>query len=86
MIALTEHPDAVSCDAHALSDAARDEVTAAAQTLPETGVRVHVFDDLGKRVTPDAVFRNNRFSTHPGGHVAIYPMYSPNRRRERRGV
>ncbi len=80
--------DAAACharDAHALSDAARDEVTAAAQTLSETGVRVHVFDDLGERGTPDAVFPNNWFSTHPGGHVALYPMYSPNRRRERRG-
>lgn len=80
--------DAAACgahDAHALSDAARDEVTAAAQTLSETGVRVHVFDDLGERGTPDAVFPNNWFSTHPGGHVALYPMCSPNRRRERRG-
>ncbi|CAN0627952.1 Amidinotransferase [Burkholderia multivorans] len=80
--------DTAACgmlDAHALSDAARDEVTAAARTLSETGVRVHVFDDLGERGTPDAVFPNNWFSTHPGGHVALYPMYSPNRRRERRG-
>ena len=26
----------------------------------------------------------NWFSTHPGGHVAIYPMFAPNRRLERR--
>ena len=30
------------------------------------------------------MFPNNWFSTHPGGHVAIYPMFAPNRRRERR--
>ena len=34
--------------------------------------------------TPDSVFPNNWFSTHSGGHVAVYPMYSPNRRAERR--
>ncbi|WP_179404530.1 citrulline utilization hydrolase CtlX [Burkholderia guangdongensis] len=71
--------------ARTLSAAARDEVSTAAQTLTEAGVRVHVFDDHGERETPDSVFPNNWFSTHPGGHVALYPMYSPSRRRERRG-
>ncbi len=72
-------------DAHArVSAAARDEVTAAAQRLADAGVRAHVFDDHGERDTPDSVFPNNWFSTHPGGHVALYPMTSPNRRRERR--
>ncbi|BCZ83625.1 amidinotransferase [Paraburkholderia terrae] len=71
-------------DAHALADAARDEVTAAAQRLSDAGVRVHLFDDSGDNSTPDSVFPNNWFSTHPGGHVALYPMYSRNRRRERR--
>ncbi len=64
--------------------AAFDEATQAAATLAQLGVRVHLFDDDGSRDTPDAVFPNNWFSTHPGGHVAIYPMHSPNRRRERR--
>jgi len=45
---------------------------------------VHVFNDFGEKETPDSVFPNNWFSTHNGGHVAIYPMYSPSRRRERR--
>jgi hypothetical protein len=30
------------------------------------------------------VFPNNWFSTHTGGRIAVYPMYSPNRRSERR--
>lgn len=60
------------------------EVTAAAACLQDAGVRVHLFEDTGERNTPDAVFPNNWFSTHPGGHVAIYPMYAENRRRERR--
>ncbi|MHB9836429.1 citrulline utilization hydrolase CtlX [Paraburkholderia terrae] len=71
-------------DACALADTARDEVTAAAQRLSDAGVRVHLFDDPGDNGTPDSVFPNNWFSTHPGGHVALYPMYSRNRRRERR--
>ncbi|KVZ77142.1 citrulline utilization hydrolase CtlX [Burkholderia ubonensis] len=71
-------------DARAVSAAARDEVGAAAQRLADAGVRAHVFDDHGEHDTPDSVFPNNWFSTHPGGHVALYPMTCPNRRRERR--
>jgi len=67
-----------------IARAAYDEVTAAAARLEAEGVRVHVFEDRGERETPDSVFPNNWFSTHPGGHVALYPMYSPSRRRERR--
>ncbi|WP_323119737.1 citrulline utilization hydrolase CtlX [Burkholderia alba] len=76
---------AATGDAPALSAAARDEVSAAAQALSAAGVRTHVFDDHGERDTPDSVFPNNWFSTHPGGHVALYPMYGESRRRERRG-
>jgi hypothetical protein len=61
-----------------------EEVTLAAQTLEQAGVKVHLFEDDGQRGTPDSVFPNNWFSTHAGGHIAVYPMYSPNRRRERR--
>jgi hypothetical protein len=65
--------------------AAHAEVTAAAARLEQAGLDVHLFEDHGERDTPDSVFPNNWFSTHSGGHVALYPMYSPNRRRERRG-
>lgn len=75
---------APSTAALALASAAHQEVTEAAQRLEREGVRVHLFEDLGDNDTPDSVFPNNWFSTHPGGHVAIYPMYSPSRRRERR--
>ena len=67
-----------------LAAAALDETTQAAATLQPHGVRVHLFDDEGSHDTPDSVFPNNWLSTHPGGHVALYPMHSPNRRRERR--
>ncbi|MFC5522598.1 citrulline utilization hydrolase CtlX [Polaromonas jejuensis] len=71
-------------EAQAVAEAAYREVTAAVERLQAEGVRVHLFEDLGERDTPDSVFPNNWFSTHPGGHVAIYSMYSPSRRRERR--
>jgi hypothetical protein len=64
------------------ADAER-EVTTAAETLRAVGVDVHLFDD-DETTRPDSVFPNNWFSTHSGGHVAIYPMYSPSRRTERR--
>ena len=75
---------ATASSATAIAELARAEVTAAAATLEAAGVKVHVFDDFGEQQTPDSVFPNNWFSTHSGGHVAIYPMYSANRRRERR--
>ena len=66
-----------------LALAAYAEITEAADTLRRHGVNVHLFDSTGTD-TPDAVFPNNWFSTHAGGHVAIYPMKAVNRRRERR--
>lgn len=62
---------------------ARGEFDTVVATLRSHGVTVHDFDDTGTE-TPDSVFPNNWFSTHAGGHVAIYPMYAANRRRERR--
>lgn len=66
-----------------LARSAYDEVTEAARTLNDAGVHTHIFEDEADQ-TPDSVFPNNWFSTHPGGHIAIYPMYAPNRRNERR--
>lgn len=73
----------VAMDTDTLAKAAYKEVRAAADALQAAGVRAHLFDDETTD-TPDSVFPNNWFSTHPGGHVAIYPMYAENRRRERR--
>ena len=69
--------------ATAIAIAAHDEVTRVAEALEAAGVAVHLFEDIG-RATPDSVFPNNWFSTHSGGHVALYPMFSPSRRGERR--
>lgn len=64
--------------------AARDEFDACVEQLDAAGVTVHVFDDFGQLDTPDSVFPNNWFSTHHGGRIALYPMFAPSRRRERR--
>ncbi|MHB1199618.1 MAG: citrulline utilization hydrolase CtlX [Polaromonas sp.] len=69
--------------AQAIATAAHEEVTAMARKLEAAGVRVHLFEDE-TRATPDSVFPNNWFSTHGGGHIAVYPMYAPNRQLERR--
>jgi hypothetical protein len=74
----------VDCAADALSAVARKEFDAAAQTLRAAGVNVHVFEDTAEPEKPDAVFPNNWISTHHDGRIALFPMYSALRRRERR--
>jgi hypothetical protein len=66
-----------------ISQQAHTEVSRMAAQLEQAGIRVHVFDDESQD-RPDAVFPNNWFSTHAGGHVAVYPMAAPSRQRERR--
>lgn len=68
----------------AISAAAQREFNEAVATLRSAGVTVHVVDDTATPEKPDAVFPNNWFSTHHDGRVALYPMYSAARRRERR--
>src|ERR1700757_1404180 len=68
----------------ALTLVARKEFDAAVQTLRTAGVNVHVFDDTAEPEKPDAVFPNNWISTHHDGRIALFPMYSALRRRERR--
>src|SRR5436190_424400 len=71
-------------DSEALTLTARKEFDAAVQTLRVAGVNVHVFEDTAALEKPDAVFPNNWISTHHDGRIALFPMYSNLRRRERR--
>jgi hypothetical protein len=71
-------------DSNALTLAARKEFDAAVQTLRAAGVNVHVFEDTAEPEKPDAVFPNNWISTHHDRQIALFPMYSALRRRERR--
>ncbi len=75
--------DVSPLDTKTISVKAYDEVTYAATKLQTYGIKVHLFEDKTQE-TPDSVFPNNWFSTHAGGHVALYPMYAINRRKERR--
>jgi hypothetical protein len=71
-------------DSGVLTLMARKEFDAAVQTLRTAGVNVHVFEDTAEPEKPDAVFPNNWISTHHDGRIALFPMYSALRRRERR--
>src|SRR5437870_12450110 len=71
-------------DLDALTLVARNEFDTAVRTLRTTGVNVHVFEDTAELEKPDAVFPNNWISTHHDGRIALFPMYSALRRRERR--
>src|SRR4026208_1659494 len=71
-------------DLDALKLMARKDFARGAQTLCVAGVSVHVFEDTAEPEKPDAVFPNNWISTHHDGRVALFPMYSPLRRHERR--
>lgn len=75
--------DSSHMDQTELARSAFEELTVAAKRLEDAGIRVHIFEDEGS-ATPDSVFPNNWFSTHSGGHIALYPMYSEARRKERR--
>lgn len=68
----------------ALTLMAGREFDAAVQTLSAAGIKVHVFDDTAEPEKPDAVFPNNWISMHHDGRIALFPMYSVLRRRERR--
>ena len=74
----------LDCDVDALSTVARKEFDTAVQKLRAAGVNVHVFEDTAEPERPDAVFPNNWISTHHDGRIALFPMYSALRRRERR--
>jgi hypothetical protein len=60
------------------------EFQAMVKLLRKEGVNVVVVKDTKKPLTPDSIFPNNWISFHAGGVVAIYPMFAPNRRKERR--
>ena len=75
-----------------VAEVAVKEFDAYVAMLREQGVDVQVLQDTEEPFTPDSIFPNNCFSTHydqkPGTSLwwrtlVIYPMYAPNRRRER---
>ncbi len=52
--------------------------------LRENGIEVTVVEDTIDPATPDSIFPNNWISFHEDNSIAIYPMFAPNRRQERK--
>lgn len=63
---------------------AQEEFDGLVDQLKAAGIEVVVFDEAEPHETPDALFPNNWISMHADGTVALYPMFAPNRRTERR--
>ena len=63
---------------------AQEEFDGVVAALEGQGVRVAAYDDDPDADTPDALFPNNWVSFHRDGRVGLYPMFAPNRRKERR--
>lgn len=54
------------------------------EKLRSKGINVVIVEDQKENDTPDSIFPNNWVSFHENGTAVIYPMFAPNRRRERR--
>mgnify|MGYP001438496101 CR=1 FL=1 len=67
-----------------ISKKAMDEFDAFVFLLKKNGLNVLLVDDLLNGGTPDSIFPNNWVSFHLCGKCFLYPMFAPNRRRERR--
>lgn len=67
-----------------LSIEARNEFDTYVNLLRSKGMIVVDIDDKAEPDTPDSIFPNNWISFHQDGRAAVYPMYAPNRRLERR--
>lgn len=67
---------------HQIQELALLEFNNMVTLLKTKGIKVQVFDDNGSD-TPDSIFPNNWFSTFTD-EVILYPMFSENRRKERK--
>ncbi len=63
---------------------AQEEFDTFVDVLQKAGVNVIVVQDAEASDTPDSIFPNNWISFHADGTVIKYPMFAPNRRKERR--
>ena len=71
-------------DEEQVSESATAEFDALVSILRENGVEVKVIEDTEEPPKADAVFPNNWLSTHGDGAIVTYPMFSTQRRSERR--
>lgn len=63
---------------------AQQEFDRMAEILRSRGITVKIYQDTSEPPTPDAIFPNNWFATHPDGTIVLFPMEAENRRLERR--
>jgi len=88
------NPETVSNNAFQLNDEslssaeiiakAIEEFDAFVEKLRSVGIEVIVVEDTKEPLKTDAVFPNNWITFHEDGLIVTYPMFSPNRRLERR--
>ncbi|MDE3252837.1 MAG: amidinotransferase [Bacteroidota bacterium] len=67
-----------------LQEKALAEFTGLVNLLEKAGVDVLVVKDSPLPHTPDSLFPNNWLSMHEDGTLLLYPMFAPNRRKERK--
>ena len=71
-------------EADEINKIAQQEFDGFVSLLQDKGIDVLVIEDTDLPIKTDAIFPNNWFSTHQDGKILLYPMFSPNRRLERR--
>jgi hypothetical protein len=74
----------VKGDQENLTEKAVQEFDAFVLALQNQGIDVTVVEDSPDPHTPDAIFPNNWISFHSSGIYCLYPMFAPNRRKERK--
>ncbi len=63
---------------------ALQEFDAFVTVLRKNKLNVTVIEDTPEPFTPDSIFPNNWISFHDNGRIFLYPMFAPNRRKERK--
>jgi hypothetical protein len=74
----------VKGDQSNLTEKALNEFDVLVSQLQKVGIDVTVVEDSPSPHTPDAIFPNNWISFHESGVYCLYPMFAPNRRKERK--
>ena len=67
-----------------VNEIALEEFDGFVNVLRDNKIDVVVVQDTIEPHTPDSIFPNNWFSTHPSGEFILYPMFARNRRLERK--
>jgi hypothetical protein len=71
-------------DLNKLQQTALNEFDEMVEVLRRHDIKILVIEDTPAPAKPSAIFPNNWLSTSPDGIVSVFPMYSANRRLEKR--